>query len=151
MLLPLSAWLLLRTIAPAVALPWEAALRGADAWGLLALTGALGLYAVVVFGWYARLLEHQADWLACRLIDPRDARAGAAIYLRALANLTGGVRMSRRCRTWQHASMLSRAKFLKSLVTDTTCELRFSEQIGWLNRLLVGVALGPVAFHLLFG
>jgi len=58
-------------------------------------------------------------------------------YLDTLAILTDGVQLSRRCRTWQHARVLAREKCLKNLVTDTGYELRFCEQVGWLNRLLV--------------
>ena len=152
---PLSLLLLLREIHPesvAQLQQWlgmtSATLKTEMALGMLA---AMGLYMLVVFGFYSRLLEHQADWFACRNISTGDDRAAVEVFASALTKLTAATGRSRRSRGWQHASVARRIDFLERIAVD----VRRQRRLRWLTRLLaallVGASLGPLALAVLLG
>jgi len=152
MLVPLSVWLMLSAILESAGSPWceLAGLTGSPL-EIVPLLAVMACYAALVFGRYAQVLEHQADWEAARLLEPDNPRAGAALFAAALAAMDSGFRSSGKRRTWQHATTANRRKCLKKLATDARQELRFQRRTQSLNCMLVGVALAPLAVYLLLG
>ena len=135
----------------------------------LALVAATAVYLLVVFGYYARLLEHQADLFACRLPSSGGgpshfradaARAGAKIgtvpsavaaLASALEKLAACNGTRRTARGWQHASIARRIGFLGQIYQDPKRNLRFQRQVLLLGGLVMGVALSPLVYWLLPG
>jgi STE24 endopeptidase len=117
----------------------------------LALVAALGVYLLVVFGYYARLLEHQADLFGCRVLSPEPGCSPVAAFSSALEKLAAGNGMRRTARGWQHASIARRIGFLQQLYQDPKRNLRFQRRVLLLGGLVICVALSPLVYWLLPG
>jgi STE24 endopeptidase len=163
---PLALWLLLEGGFPGVIdLAWQPlAAAGVGAIGMgthaalaLLLVSALAVYALVVFGYVARLLEHQADLFGCRLIGGEpgqqgDLPAGAvAAFSSALEKLAEACGKDRRRGGWQHGSIARRIEFLHNLCHRPNCELRFQRRVRRLGCLLLVIVVGPLVCRLLSG
>lgn len=160
MVAPLSLCVLLRQAFPETVgglLEWWGRQR-LDLWGggpeipaeLLVLV-AMGVYMLVVFGCYSRLLEHQADLFGCRHLT-EDARWPAVERFRsALEKLASASGQGRTARSWQHASVARRIDLLGQLRGDPKRELRFQRRVRLLGSLVIGTVLSPLAYQLLFG
>jgi len=118
--------------------------------GLL-LLGAIGLYMLVIFGYYSRLLEHQADLYACRRPAPELASPAVETFARALEKLAIGSGSGRNARGWQHASIARRIDFLERLRRAPKGELRFQRWVRLLGILWVGIVISPVVYGVLLG
>lgn len=117
----------------------------------LVMLAAMAVYALVVFGYYSRLLEHQADLFGCRSVTPNPQRPPAETFTSALEQLaaTGGI--GRNTRSWQHASIARRVDFLGQLTRDPNCELHFQRRVRLLSILVIGIVVSPLIYPLLFG
>ena len=118
--------------------------------GLLSLA-AMGLYLLVVFGYFSRLLEHQADLSGCRSTGPNPPRPPVEAFASALEKLAGSSDVGRKTRSWQHASIARRIDFLFQLGLDPRRELHFHRRVRLLACLTAVVAIGPVIIGLLLG
>lgn len=155
MLAPLSVWLLVGQLFPQPVERFErwislAAVGSQAEVGLLFLA-VMGLYALIVFGYFSRLLEHQADLFACRALATKSGRSAVDTYTRALEKLAAGNGQGRDAGSWQHASIARRVSFLDQLSLAPIRELRFRRWIGLLDALLVGIVLSPVICQILLG
>ncbi len=112
--------------------------------GAVALLGAVGAYALVVFGGYSRLLEAQADLYGCHSIPAPSMGQAAATFLSALEKLATASGTGRKSRSWQHASMARRAEFLTRICYDPSYENRFARRMRLLRLLVVGAVVSPV-------
>jgi len=155
MLVPLSVWLLVGQLFPQPVERFERwvslATVGSQAEVGLLFLAVMGLYAFIVFGYYSRLLEHQADLFACRALDAKSGRSAVETYARALEKLAAGNGQGRNTGGWQHASIARRVRFLDQLSLAPIRELRFRRWIGLLDALLVGIVLSPVICQILLG
>ena len=157
---PLSVWLLLQAAYPQAAERLSAWVQGS---GLalqvplgLVLLGAMGVYVLVVFGYYSRQLEHQADLFGCRSValspqhlSPQHRRV--EIFASALEKLALGGGVGRNTRSWQHASVARRVEFLNILSHEPKRELHFHRRVRLLNGLVIGIMLSPLVYQLLLG
>lgn len=178
MLAPLSAWLLAAQAAPETAARLQAWLGAAPPsmkapLGLL-LLGALGAYLFVVFGWYSRLLECQADLFACRAVaggapdrggeetagspHPRplsrerereDLREAAEVVAEALEKLARAGGADRDRGGWQHASVARRVDLLRRAAADDGFARRFQRRMTFLAGLLGAAVASPAVYYLL--
>ncbi len=154
MIAPLSLWLLaeqamgdrlaraeqwLGSAAPGTQLPV----------GLLMLA-LMGLYALVVFGGYSRLLEAQADLFGCRALADAGPQS-VAVYCSALEKLVAGGTVDRRTPTWQHGSIARRVGLIARIAGDPARERRFQCRVRVLSGLLVSITLSPALYRLLVG
>ena len=93
-------------------------------------------YALVVVGWYSRLLEHDADLAAC-LDDAGQFDPGrAADFCRALVRLIGKSRESR-LGQWLHPCLAARLSFLRAMADSPPCLRAFRRR-----QMLIGAGLG---------
>jgi Zn-dependent protease with chaperone function len=147
LLLPVSGWLAARHIWPE--LPSAAALLAESLGpaGRLASAVAMPLamlaYAVVVVGWYSRLLEHDADLEACLDDGGQFDRAAAEHFVTALASLSGGGDESRLSR-WMHPAFVERLHFIERVANQPLVGRRF-------RRRLWSVAAALTGFYVLAG
>jgi STE24 endopeptidase len=152
---PLSLWLLLRQAAPAAVEQWQQWLQsgglGRQAEFGLIMLGAMALYVLLVFGYYSRQLEHQADWFGCRSMARDPQQSAVDTFTSALEKLAAGSGLGRNTRSWQHASIARRVEFLNQLNRDAKRELDFQRRVRLLGSLVVGIVLSPVAYRLLLG
>jgi STE24 endopeptidase len=102
----------------------------------VALLGLLMLYTVLVFSFFLRRFEFQADLASVVLLDG-DSNA----MIGALENLGRGTTASRRRRSLTHPSLDHRIRRLRAL-TDLAQAQRLLGTARRRNRLLVGVLLG---------
>jgi STE24 endopeptidase len=165
MIAPLSLCMLLGQVVPHGVdrlLEWSAGEQlgtgtpGAGALGAsiptgLVLLGLMGGYVLVVFGYYSRQLEHQADLFGCRWVAADPDRPAVERFTSALEKLAAGTCSGRDGRSWQHASIARRIDFLQQLSRDPERELRFQRRVRLLGSLLIGTALSPLAYQLLLG
>jgi STE24 endopeptidase len=160
MVAPLSLWMLLGQAFPGaferlLGLPGGAAFAmgglGVQVPTGLVLLGAMAAYVVVVFGYYSRQLEHQADLFGCRwaAADPR--QPALETFASALEKLASSSGAGRNARSWQHASIARRIDFLGQLCHDPKRELRFQRRVRLLGGMLIGTVLSPLAYQLLLG
>ncbi len=153
MALPLSAWLIIRQAFPEPLGPWSGrfAIDAAGGWAPagLVVVAIMGGYAWVVFGFFARLLEHQADLFAYRALPSGDGRPAVEILASALEKLAAGNGLRRSSRGWQHASVEKRIDFLRKVDRAPKRELRFQRRVLVLSSLAVGFAVSPVLCRLL--
>jgi STE24 endopeptidase len=117
----------------------------------LVLLGLMAAYVVVVFGYYSRQLEHQADLFGCRCVAPEAQPPAVERFTSALEKLASTSGMGRDARSWQHASIARRIDFLNQLSRDPKRELRFQRRVRLLGSLLIGTVLSPLAYQLLLG
>jgi Zn-dependent protease with chaperone function len=109
--------------------PWEALAPYALPMGML-------VYAVVVVGWYSRLLEHDADLEAC-LTDGRFEPLAADDFRRALVRLRGG-RREPRWLAWLHPTLEQRLAFLQRAEESPAATAGFRR---WLAAFVAGIGL----------
>jgi len=156
MLVPLSLWLLLAEGLPQTATQlqdWIAATGPVLKVPIgLAALAALGLYMTLVFGFYSRLLEFQADLFACGALGPpAQGEAPVATFISALEKLAAANGTDRNARSWQHASVARRVGFLVRVAGDPAFRRRFQRQVRLLAGLIVATVLSPLVFQLLLG
>jgi len=134
---------------------------GADHGGLVAplVLLAIGAYALLVFGPYCRLLEHQADLFACQGLghggsvpvrpDTLMTTHGTDRFQTALERVsaTGGSRHS--APTWLHPSLVQRTRFLHALVDRPPGQRRFARHMRRLDLAVTGGFIGALAGLLL--
>ena len=157
---PLSLWLLLgRALGESFdpVIRWTETEWAASGVGLasmptgLLMLGAMALYVLVVFGYYSRQLEHQADLFGCRWLGCETQRPAIETFTSALEKLALASGCGRNSRSWQHASIARRIDFLTRLSRDPKRELRFQRRVRLLGSLMIGTVLSPLAYELLLG
>jgi STE24 endopeptidase len=165
MVVPLSLWMLLAQAFPEAVgglVEWPDPQAGTPqplalgSFGLnvpsgLVLLSLMAAYVVVVFGYYSRQLEHQADLFGCRCVTPELQPPAVERFTSALEKLAKTSGMGRDARSWQHASIARRIDFLNQLSRDPKRELRFQRRVRLLGSLLIGTVLSPLAYQLLLG
>jgi Zn-dependent protease with chaperone function len=145
LLLPLAWWMAIeRTWPGSLALLRHMAesvgLRTQLVAGLALPLGMLG-YAIVVVGWFSRLLEHDADLDAC-LTDHGQLDALAANdFCDALTMLCGRDRRSS-LSEWLHPPVARRLLLVQDFVACPTRARRFRRRLGALTLGLVAAYLG---------
>ncbi len=155
MVAPLSLGLLLQQAFPEAVGRFEAWL---DAGGLgvqgsmgLVLLAAMAIYALLVFGYYSRLLEHQADLFGCRALTPAPQRTSVETFTSALEKLAAAAGVGRNARGWQHASIARRIDFLHQLSRSPNRELHFHRRVRLLGILMIGIVASPLIHRLWLG
>jgi Zn-dependent protease with chaperone function len=152
LLLPVVGWIALKHTWPVAE---TAALDALTAIGLrgtamAALIIPLGLltYAVIVLGWYSRLLEHDADLDAC--LDDQgliDATL-AADFCTALVTLCGRARESWLSR-WLHPPLEARISFIRRVITDHNNARAFRRKLTIVNASIMLLFAAAASLSLL--
>jgi len=155
MVAPLSVCLLLGQVCPGPVEQLERRL-GDGGLGLqvevgLLMLAAMGLYVLVGFGYFSRLLEHQADLSGCHSTGPNPPRPPVETFASALEKLAESSGTGRKTRSWQHASIARRIDFLFLLSLDPRRELHFYRRVRLMGCLMAVAAIGPVVVGLLLG
>jgi STE24 endopeptidase len=140
LVLPVVLWLALREAWPAgesfLAAQLAAYGIGMNAAASFAVPVGMLAYAVVVGGWYSRLLEHDADLDAC-LSDRGDFEPSAGDdFCRALVTLFGKSRESR-LGEWLHPPLRQRLAFVQRAADDPTFRARFRWKLGLIALAIV--------------
>ena len=145
---PVSLWLMARHAFPDIS-DWAFGDLSTDSVtaGLVAVA-ALAFYLFCVFGYYSRMLEHQADLLGCRLLTKLPSDDSRPIFQVALEKLATANGTRRTVRGWQHASIARRTSFLERIWHDPEEGAAFGRRLRWLSGLLVAVVLSPVVCKL---
>ncbi len=160
MVAPLSVWMLLAQASPEAlqrllerpGTQWLALGEvGPKIPTALVMLTAMAAYVLVVFGYYCRQLEHQADLFGCRWMAPEAGRTPVERFTSALEKLASSSGMGRNARSWQHASIARRTAFLHELSRDPKRELRFQRRVRLLGGLVIATVLSPVTYRLLLG
>ena len=145
MLMPLSLWLLVPQACPAAAgrpgvVAGRRRLGRRAPLAALAALAAMGAYMLVVFGFYSRLLESQADLFACRVPatgpspEPRSSRPWRSWPSpRAAAGREAGSTPASPG-AWNSCNRSRR---------DEKGELRFHRQVRLLGCVVVGLCRQP--------
>jgi Zn-dependent protease with chaperone function len=144
LLLPVSAWLAITRVFPA----FESQLAAATASLAIrpSIAIALGLpvfmlgYAVLVVGWYSRLMEHDADLDACLAADGAFDASAAQSFQSALSTLSPASESARG--HWLHPSTSQRQRFLRQVANDPNLAPSF-------RRKLAAIATAVLALHAL--
>ena len=155
MIAPLSLWLLAGQLAPESGYRVEAWLARAGL-GLqvpmgLAIVAVMGVYMFFVFGFYSRLLEHQADLFACRAMAAGSSESARETFVSALEKLTLAAGTSRKATGWQHASIARRVELLRQAAEEPRYLARFERRVRSVNLVLIAAVLSPAAWHVLLG
>jgi STE24 endopeptidase len=155
MLVPVCLWLLIQSACPDAARRLEELLvrdaLGSQASVGLAMLCGLGLYVLVVFGAYSRILETQADLYGCRSTGLLAEDRPRLAFISALEKLAAANGIDRKASSWQHASVAQRVDFLRQTALDPDCERRFHRRVRVLNLLIVAIVLSPAAYRILVG
>lgn len=93
-------------------------------------------YAVVVVGWYSRLLEHEADLEACTADTGQFDPQSAEDFRRALIRILGRERTSLFSR-WLHPTLEARLQFLRALAADPPHGASFRRRLRWIAAIWV--------------
>ena len=137
---PLAWWFAFKSAWPGIDATVESAIaaRGwsAEALTALVLPAAMLGYALVVVGWYSRVLEHDADLAACQDDDGRFDAGRAADFCRALVRLVGRSRESR-LGQWLHPCLAGRLAFLRAMAESPQRKLSFRRRL-----ILIAAAIG---------
>jgi STE24 endopeptidase len=153
MIAPVSLWILLRQTLPQGGAAIEELFQtGGVAMQLPAgmITLALvALYVFVVFGFYSRMLESQADLFGCRVLASDSPELARQTFISALEKLATASGIDRNARSWQHASIARRVDFLNRLATDPNGELRFQRRVRAMNFLATVLVISPLVYGLL--
>jgi STE24 endopeptidase len=149
MLIPLSVgWFLYHAMPDAVAQAESFVERAgfdASTWfGPLALVAIVG-YVLTFFAAYSRSLEHEADLAVSDAFPPG---MGVPILCSALDRLAEA-HGNRGTKTWQHASIADRIKFLESVRHEPKRGLRYRRRIRLIGGIVIGLAFGPLICLLL--
>ena len=127
---------------------WTAAgtLQGTDHYGLIVIVG-MGVYFVSVFAWYSRLLEHQADLCACRVLaqvtsseSVNPAIDATDRFADVLMRLTPGSDARKRGGLL-HPGFDRRIEFLRRIATRPSAAKFFERRMRWLAWFLMSVFL----------
>ena len=149
--LPLAWWLAINQVWPhldaalhyaMVAAGWPAPLVTA-----VMLPVCMLAYAVIVVGWYSRLLEHEADLAACLADDGQFDSLRAADFGRALVLLIGRSRESR-LGQWLHPSLPDRLQFLRGAM-ESASRCAFERRLVWIKLSIAAGYLAALAVALL--
>jgi len=118
LLVPVTWWMALEHAWPGLE-AWQAGPASA-----LVIPFAMLAYAVIVVGWYSRLLEHDADLDACLSADGEVDQTAAANLCGALIAVCGG--SDGGWLQWLHPSLEKRLRFLREIVhrPETGTKLR---------------------------
>jgi Zn-dependent protease with chaperone function len=151
LVVPLAMWLAIKHLWPgaddAVLAPIEYFGLPSKAITAVALPAFMLSYAVVVVGWYSRLLEHDADIEACLTsggefdLDARDD------FCHALIAVCGRARESRLMQ-WLHPPLSARLTFLDRIASEPAQLCAFRQRL-WRIGLVVAVlylATGVIFF-----
>jgi Zn-dependent protease with chaperone function len=121
LLLPVAWWLAIKHAAPEMETGLESL---AASFGIRPqLAAAIGVplallaYAVIVVGWFSRLLEHDADLDACLAADGRIDKFAVDDFCSALTTLCGRSRESRFSQ-WLHPPVAQRVVFLERALIE---------------------------------
>ncbi|REK30237.1 MAG: hypothetical protein DWQ42_02365 [Planctomycetota bacterium] len=124
----------------------QAAIASVSAWNATAPLGLLtlmALYAATVMSRYSRLMEHEADLVACQETAARDSFSAAAAepFADTLVRLTlaSGQRLDRR--SWLHPSVADRVAFLRRAAEAPADRRHFEVRMRRLARFFVGLLL----------
>lgn len=157
MFAPVSLWLAVVAARPDTAAAVQHWIGAVDpAWkapmGLMALAG-MALYVLLVFGFYSRLLEFQADLFACGAVGERDkaSPSGTATFVSALEKLARANGIDRRRRGWQHASIVRRRAFLARAIRNPVFRRRFDRRLRIMAWLILAIVASPVLVQLFLG
>lgn len=138
--LPLAWWLAIETAWPGTERVVEQALTSAGIAAEIVTTAIAPLlmlvYAVVILGWYSRLLEHEADLEACTDDGGRLDKELASDFSRALSRLMGPARETW-FGGWLHPTLKARLSFIRRCADDA----RISGRFHWRLRL-IAAAIG---------
>ena len=152
---PLSLWLLVGQAFPEAVGRFEQWLQPAGLGGQvptgLATLAVMAVYAALVFGYYCRQLEHQADLFGCGLGAADPAGAPIETFTSALEKLADCSGHGRKTSSWQHASVAHRVDFLQRLNRDPKRMLRFQRRVRLLGSLMIGIVVSPMVYQLLLG
>ncbi|HYW79265.1 MAG TPA: M48 family metallopeptidase, partial [Thermoguttaceae bacterium] len=152
---PLSVWLLLGQAYPTATGQWfdltQGELLGKHLPLWLGILAGVSTYVLVLFGYYSRQLEHQADLFGCRSVAAESPERRTEVFAGTLEKLAicGGI--SRNTRSWQHASIARRVDFLGNLSREPKRELHFQRRVRVLNGLILGTLVSPLIYQFLFG
>ncbi|MCE9545933.1 MAG: M48 family metalloprotease [Planctomycetia bacterium] len=114
---------------------------------------AAGLYAALVFAWYCRVLEQEADLCGCLAVDPAGSLTsrGTEQFIDALSAVTvlsgGGGR--RAVQGWLHPTLSHRAAFVRHMADDPAERDRFGRRTRRLARVLVALVVIAACWPLL--
>lgn len=142
--LPIVWWAAIKTAWPAIDTMVSQRIEGLGlSSSLLASTLiplAMLVYAVVVVGWYSRLLEHDADLEAC--LDSRGAidAPATADFVHALTRLLGSGPESRLAQ-WLHPSLAQRLRFLQRAANEPQFATPFRQRLKWIAVSIAGLYL----------
>src|SRR5436190_3503863 len=134
LLLPVAWWLAIKHAWPAADTTIETMLAtlGIRPQLVAAFGIPLGLlaYAVVVVGWYSRLLEHDADLEACLNDDGQLDPVTAADFCCALTTLCGRNHESRFSQ-WLHPPVFQRVALVRRVLVNPRLAIAFRRRLGW--------------------
>lgn len=106
---------------------------------LAALALPLGMvaYALIVVGWYSRLLEHDADLDACQSNDEHTLDASlTADFIAALETLCAGIREGRFAH-WLHPPASQRVGLLRKFLENPASAVTFRRRLSCLATAIV--------------
>ncbi len=113
---------------------------------------AVSVYVVVVFGYFSRSCEHQADIFGAKAVS-------VPVFVEALekvARINGISRDRPGWFAWQHPTIARRVEFLERMEWDPSHEPRFQRNLSWIRwsivslcvvgAIIVGVTTPPEAW-----
>jgi STE24 endopeptidase len=155
MLVPVSLWLLFQSACPILADRleggvWNGGLGLRTPMGLMALSG-LGLYVLVVFGAYSRILESQADLFGYRTASSGTDTPSVETFIGALEKLAAANGIDRKAASWQHGSVAQRVDLLRQAAADPRYERRYHRRVRLLNQAVLALVVSPLVYWLLIG
>ncbi|MBW8884087.1 MAG: M48 family metalloprotease, partial [Planctomycetia bacterium] len=147
LMLPVAWWTAIKHVWPAAETATIDALSGLGFRGtaVAALVVPFGLlaYAVIVLGWYSRLLEHDADLDACLDNDGRTDARLAVDFCTALVTLCGRSSESWLSR-WLHPPLDARITFVRRVIGNSRAARAFRRQLVFIN-LSIALLLAAAA------
>jgi Zn-dependent protease with chaperone function len=150
LLLPVAWWLAVKQAWPAADESLEALLGSVGIRSPLVAAFGIPLailsYAVIVVGWYSRLLEHDADLDACLTDNGHLDPLAAADFCSALTTLCGRSRESRFSQ-WLHPPVFQRVEFVRRVLLNPRLAIAFRRRLGWIAVAIAAlfVAAGLLA------
>lgn len=152
LLLPVAGWMAIKHIWPAAETTAMDALTaiGLRGTAMAALVIPLGLltYAVIVLGWYSRLLEHDADLDACCDDQGHIDAALAKEFCTALVILCGRGSESWLSR-WLHPPLDARIAFARRVITDQNAARTFRRKLTLINFAILALFATAAALSFL--
>ena len=109
-----------------------------------AIPAGMLAYAVVVVGWYSRLLEHDADLDACLSERGQFEPSAADDFCRALVTLYGRSHESW-LGEWLHPTLRQRLAFVQNAAEDTAFSAKFRRRLALITgAMAAGYALAAM-------